>query len=880
MSDWFLDWPTAYQYDATLCGGKGWNLARLHHYGFPIPAGGVLTSHAYRRIIASPGIEALIENIGAFPADQLLSDGATRILSTLRSAILSASLPDEFTSSLSEFLDQHDLHNRPAAIRSSATLEDGGGASFAGIHDSFLNVHEQVDIERAILACCASLWSARALSYRRRMGIADNDVVMMVVITEMVRAEAAGVAFSCNPVSGVLEEIVINANFGLGESVVSGSAEPDHYRLDRYHNTVIGTEIGCKQKMTVAKEGGGTVLVDTPNPHRQCLAEAQLQQLARLCDRVFHTLGNCEQHQDIEWVFDGTSFILTQARPVTAIPKIACPELANQKEIWSNGNFRDAIPMVQSRLCAEISEHHINHILRVSFDGFGYALKPGLRFAHQFQGRFYCNASLMQWLYFDAVGFPPEKTNLNMGGHQHPLHIDDANRDSLRNKIIRFWRALRFLKALNHYKKNIRALVAEVTAVAEHYRQVDFGAQSDVQLITTLNTLFDHLEKFDRPFIMLTASSGAIATLIQVLEKYAGERAIGLANALLAGSAGITSADHGYQLAELAQLARTDEAARCFLEGDYSPETWATALPESSPFKQAFQSYLDQYGHRAVYEIDLSNPRWREDPGYLLQCIKHNLASASVATLKTNQLRTAEQAWRTVANEIPWHTRPVVKKMVKYAAQGAANKELAKSTYVRLFEPIRLVILEIGGRLAQRQCIATRDDIFHCARAEIIAILNGEWDGAALKELVAGRKALKAEQEQLPPPDIIIDDHPHHAAIPSSAEGHALKGIGVAAGIAKGRARLITSPLEGQRLKPGDVLVAPSTDPAWTPLFLNASAIVMETGGHLSHGAIVAREYGIPAVVNIAGVMGAVHEGDTLEVDGNQGRVTIVESTS
>ncbi|MDX1252122.1 MAG: pyruvate, phosphate dikinase [Gammaproteobacteria bacterium] len=880
MTLWLVDWPAAYSSGSAWCGGKGWNLARLRHCGFSVPSGGVLTSALYRQVMACPGTEALSKKVRAIPADDLLSDTAADALNALRNAILAASLPDDFKSSLGEFLARYDLRQRPAAVRSSATLEDGATASFAGIHESFLNVQGQTGIEHAILACYASLWSARAISYRRRMGIADSDIAMAVVITRMVNAEAAGVAFSCNPVSGVLDEIVINANFGFGESVVSGGVEPDHCRVDRFHNTVIDTEIGRKHKMTVAREGGGTVLVDTPDPYRQCLTEAQLQKLARLCDRVFHALGNGEQHQDIEWVFDGASFILTQARPVTAIPRVTCPELVDQKEIWSNGNFRDAVPMVQSRLCAGIIEHYINHILRVNFDGFGYALKPGLRFGRQFQGRFYCNVSLMQWLYFDAVGFAPEKTNQSLGGHQHLIHIDAANSSRVRNKFLRLWRSLRFMKALNHYKKNAQTVVAEATAFAEHYRKIDFGVQSDVELIATFNILCDRLEKFDRPFIMLTAASGAIVALIQVLEKYTGERAMGLANALLAGRANLTSADHGYRLIELAQLARSDAAAMRFLEGDDSPETWDTALPEASPFRCAFQSYLDHYGHRAVYEMDLSNPRWREDPGYLLDCIKHNLASASVATLKATQIQTAEHAWQTVSEEIPWHTRPVIKKMVKDAAQGAASKELAKSTYVRFFEPIRWVILEMGNRLALRGCIAARDDIFHCAMAEIAAVLNGEWDGAALKELVAERKTLKAEQERLSPPDVIIDDQPQQAAIPSRTKGHALTGIGVAAGIATGRTRLITSPLEGQRLKSGDVLVAPSTDPAWTPLFLNAAAIVMETGGHLSHGAIVAREYGIPAVVNIAGVMGVVSEEDMLEVDGNQGVVRILEPMS
>jgi pyruvate,water dikinase len=412
MTGQLYNWPQANLSTAEKCGGKGWNLARLHHYGFQIPRGGVVSSELYRGIIEAPTIQPLIKLIVQLPTPVLMT-GSHALLLQLHDAFVSATLPEMFKPALSAFLAQQKLEVSAVSVRSSVNQEDGESASFAGIHDSFLNVRGREEIESAILKCFASLWSLRALAYRRKMRINDRDVVAAVVINEMVTAESAGVAFSCDPVRGRQDVITINANYGLGETVVSGGVDPDQYRLHRFHKTITDKHIGQKQKFCQAKTTGGTQWLNTPAPDTACLSDTQIKHLAGLCDRVFHTLGQGEKHQDIEWAFDGRQFILLQARPVTAMKKVVCAEISDQPEIWSNGNFRDAVPMVTSRLLAEFGDHHINAILHRNFDGF-YSLDPALRFARLFEGRFYCNVSLMQWLWFDSVGFPPRANE-----HQH-----------------------------------------------------------------------------------------------------------------------------------------------------------------------------------------------------------------------------------------------------------------------------------------------------------------------------------------------------------------------------------------------------------------------------------------------------------------------------
>ena len=284
--------------------------------------------------------------------------------------------------------------DKPMAVRSSATAEDTSGASFAGIHESFLNVRGLDNILSAIKGCYASLWTPRAVAYRRKMNIRDNEVIPAVVIMEMVDAVAAGVGFSCDPRTGREDVVLISANFGLGESVVSGVVEPDEYRLD-YWCEITEKRIGRKEGKTIAGITGGTEFVEfAESSVSQVLIGENIRKLGLLILRVFDALGCGEEHQDIEWVFDGKDFTLVQARPVTALPRYTLAGIKNQPDIWSNANFRDAVPMVQSTLNWSLMKLSLNIMITAPFKAIGYQIPPGLRHVRLYQGRAYLNASI------------------------------------------------------------------------------------------------------------------------------------------------------------------------------------------------------------------------------------------------------------------------------------------------------------------------------------------------------------------------------------------------------------------------------------------------------------------------------------------------------
>ncbi len=871
----FFSWPEAFQAGVEAVGGKGWNLGRLERYGFKIPPGGVLTSRAYQDFIEVNNLREATEDISQ--SVSISNIGEKEIeekLFLIREKIKAARISSHIQEELISKLKNTGLLDKPLAVRSSATAEDASGASFAGIHESYLNVSGQDNLLSAIKECYASLWTPRAVAYRRKMGVKDNEVLQAVVLMELVEAAAAGVAFTCDPRTGREDMVLISANFGLGESLVSGAVDPDEYLFD-YNFKLADKKIGRKEGMTVPGKNGGTEFIKEGKPSGQVLPDDNIQELGMLVLRVFEALGNAEQHQDIEWAFDGEDFFLVQSRPVTALPVYSFPELKGQQEFWSNANFRDAVPMVQSTLNWSTMKGGLNLTLKIPLMLYDYRLPAGLQLIKLFQGRAYLNLSKYQWAFYDALGLMPGKINEMLGGHQPEIVIKEKKPYAGVKGLKRLMRILRAILVSSKIAKRAEDSFNRFEGFVNALLAKDFTAFSEKEFIDLSYEIRETNAVFYSTFMVLAGrESQTRAMLVNKLEKNFKSEGAALANALMAGGGEITSAQHGYRLVELAEIVRNDTKALEFFSSEpFKPLLWEKELPEESPFKKSFRDYLKKYGHRGVYELDIINPRWREDPSYLLNVIRSAIATSDLPKLKESQREKADRAWQEINRKVSLFRRKYIRYLLKQALRGAEFREMAKSVIVKMMEPGRVLSQEIGRRLAERGIIEEQSDIYHCAWVEIASILNGYWDGRGLKTLVADRKERRKEMEALLPPDLIIGDMPKFAEPQTYMPGRPLAGMGVSAGKASGPARLIMHPDEGEKLLAGDVLVAPSTDPGWTPLFLRASAIVMETGGFSSHGAIVAREYGIPAVVNIPGVMKMIKNSQLITVDGDQGKI-------
>jgi len=878
--NFFIMWDQAFESGAPLVGGKGWNLARLSRFGFNIPPGGVLSSDAYIEFIDYNGLVDDIADLSSSITAANLGDYNNE-LSQLKEKIRSGLIPHTIINEISAALHNLGLADRAIAVRSSASAEDSATASFAGIHESFLNVHGMENILAAIKGCYASLWSPRAVAYRRRMKLDDNEVLPAVVLLEMVEAQAAGVGFTCDPQTGRRDLLVINANFGLGESVVNGTVEPDSYYLDNQPwSTVPGLleqNTGSKKGFTQSAANGGTQFIYSDKlSSRPVLSDEEIERLGLLLMRVFESLGECEEQQDVEWAYDGQNFFLLQARPVTALPEYTFTALKNKPTIWTNGNYRDAVPMVISPLQRRLLKNSIDTIQYAQFPANGYQMPEGFEFSRFFNGRLYCNISALQWAYYDCLGALSDGFNDFWGGHQPQIEIDDP--DPFAGEVGRE-RQNRIMGMMNHVMEaaiDAPRIFAEVSRSAKALTSTGFAHLPDSEFANIYTELGDIIRTYCEKFTYLAGvGSMPIMSLLQKLYEYFGSRATEVLNGLMVGSqAGITSADHGYRLLELAEMARGDEGAVLYLTaGTFDPILWEKELPESSPFKQAFRTFIEEYGHRGVYELDIINPRWKDDLTYLLGIIKDTMDTARPGDLKVQQKVQFERAWQEVLEAVPPDVQEEIRQGIKEAQEGAAVREMTKSVLAMAIEPYRLMAQELGKRFCRQGLIDQPDDVFFCSWSDLFSILHKEWNGDGLKALVEFRKLRHKQKEALSAPDIICGDKPIFSESVGQNSGDCLQGVAAATGQASGIARLIAHPSEGNRLQPGEILVAPSTDPAWTPLFLKAGAIVMETGGFLSHGSIVAREYGIPAVVNVAGAMRIIQDGQEIIVDGNAGTV-------
>lgn len=855
-------------------GGKGWQLGLLARYGLPVPDGFVIPASICRSVLNAAGVYARIAHAVDVQED---------VLARCRADIAACSLPDEFTAQLRSELKRRGWTDIALAVRSSATTEDSEKASFAGIHLSRLNVRGIDALTTAIRDVWASLWTPQAAAYRARFNIAAGEAAMAVVVMPLLPAVAAGIAFSCDPRSGRDDQIILHAHWGLGESLVSGEADGDEYRLQEdvldTRLTLVERSMGGKARRTVLRPDGGTQTADTSFGERvqQVLTDEQAVELGELVRDAAFALDFARPFYDVEWVWDGNRFWIVQARPVTVMARNTYAAIANQPTIWSNGNTRDVAPLPQSALDWSMSRRLVNMILEQSRLYAGYPLLPGAQRVALFNGRLYLNLSLMMWEAWDGFGVTPKVISRMVGGYQPEIVVPPAR---LRDRLRRLPRLIQYVIKVLPIRRKAERLADGLRALARAWEQESL--QDETQACHDLLFSRIRIVVSQRELGLLQGSGGAsLSMLIEKLERYVPGQSYMLIASLLAGGKRSVTAQQSYELAALAELASSDPALCTWLSSaDRDDEAWRT-LPDAHPFRRRFMEFLQKYGHRGVYESYLRHPRWRDAPGYLLDSIT-GLIGVNMTPMHIRQQQARDNAWRTIRAALPWHARIGMKTMLANANHECNQRELARSTFTRLSAACRPLLLHIGSRMVAHGPLLQAEHIFELTLNEIGLALHGRIPAAGIAARVADRLALRAYWENNHAPDVIYEGASQEATVESEqvgVESGSWHGVAVGTGIARGIARVIRHPDEGKRLAQGEILVAPSTDPAWTPLFLKAGGLVMETGGYLSHGAIVAREFAVPAVVNVPGILDKVRDGDLLEVDGGTGRVTLLRET-
>jgi phosphohistidine swiveling domain-containing protein len=883
-----LDAPEA---TPELVGGKGASLARMAAAGLPVPSGFHVTTTAYRRFVTANGLQEVITTAAsAANADNpaALEEASARIMGCFVDGIM----PDEIAAAIRQAYAKLGRDKLAVAVRSSATAEDLPGMSFAGQQETYLNMRGEAMVLEAVKRCWASLWTARAIGYRAHHGLAPEDVSLAVVVQELVPADAAGILFTANPLTGARDQVMMNAAWGLGEAIVGGQVTPDMVIVDKASGTIISQEITEKDVMTVrTPEGTQEEPVPVDERTKAVLTSEQAAELARIGVQIEQLYG---QPMDIEWAMrDGRVFVV-QARPITALPEPVTSAATNiewttpkPKGSYWRSSVIELLPDPLSPLFATLGLPAWNRAMTVFVEELwpearaiisdttlitinGYAYYDfSLTLARSIQSiRFI----LMIPSLFSSMPRLLGSAQRRWGQEAHPKYAEVVNR----------WEATDLHEATaTQLLDGAREIV---TAAAEHYLTIQSGILPAAYISEMLFTIaYNRLMKRRNDPPALTFLLGYDSVPIQVekslydLAQWAREQP-GLAATLLHMSNDqFAAATHSPQSPQTAsqttQVEGVDEAV------------W-------SEFRKRFAAHLARFGH-TIYDLDFAKAVPADDPTSLLETLKFFLSGEAPDPRARQQAAAAarEQATQMMLARLDRAGGPhlrLVRRLVRWAQRFAPLREDALADVGLGWPVLRRMLREIGRRLVLVHVIDTADDIFWLKEDEVQAaaraIDNGQPAEDYRADVVKRRTTWERERKVTPPVTLPLKDGARFLGIDLSnvvpartgqQAGDVIKGIGASPGRITGPARVITGPDEFDRMRRGDILVAKITTPAWTPLFALAAGVVTDVGGPLSHSSIVAREYHIPAVLGTGVATERIRSGQRVTVDGDAGTVKL-----
>lgn len=818
--------------DPQVVGGKGAGLCRLLRLGFRVPPGFCLTTEAYRTCLRE------------------------------RALVLPQPLLDEITQALDRAGLERDVL---LAVRSSATDEDASRASGAGVYRTHLSV-TRAGLGRAVASCWASLGSAAAGAYREQTG-ATGAPGMAVVIQPLLAPRAAGVAFSRHPVTADPGQVAIDAVLGLAEPLVSGQATPDHYVV---RMNAAGDALGLVERRIVPKAmaalgtatGVGFRSLSPSERQGAVLSEAEACELAALVKQVEQKLGFAA---DVEWARDGTGWWLLQARPIAARP-------VKGRVVWSRANFKETMPDLPSPLGLSFLDRFMDANIIQHYRDMGCRIPAGWSSVRIFHGRPYINVTLFQ-SFMTQLGGDPSAITEQMGGLALPPFEGERR--------LPWWRLLRagllMTSRMRDAERKAPAWFATLKALAGEAGRPPAGA-APAALVATLTRLGEQLHRGDLTLPIVGGVSQGQSLLTWLLKRRLGPDWRRWLNQALRGVGTIISAKQIWWLAELAEQAAREPAARAFLTASpWTADGWRERLADTA-FLGHFDAYLQAYGHRAIGESDPASPRFAEMPGYLLGVLREHLLAPTEArrpqapTLRQEQEAARAEALQHIRRAFGWrwHERTLFERTYERLCRFLALREANRHHQMYFTAAVRRIERELGGLLAAAGLLAAPDDIFFLTAGEVLSLAanpSGDW-----RDVVAGRKREREDHQSVAAADTVIDGGIELPPIRREG-GRILTGMAISAGSVRGPVRLVLAAADVRKVRKGDIIVTPVIDPGLAPVLGLAGGLVAEMGGTLSHGAIIAREFGLPAVANVAGATRILKDGELIAVDASRGEV-------
>jgi phosphohistidine swiveling domain-containing protein len=853
---------------ATLAavGGKGASLARLSAAGLPVPGGFHVTTAAYRRFVdenaLQPDILAALKT--ADVARPATLEAASRAIQELFGR---ATMSQDIAQAIAGAYAALPGEAPAVAVRSSATAEDLPDLSFAGQQETFLNVRGSAAVQAAVQRCWASLWTARAIGYRLQHGIDQDAVSLAVVVQALIPAEAAGVLFTANPLTGWREQAMLTAAWGLGEAIVGGLVTPDTLVVDKATGRVLTRETGDKQVMTVRMEGG-TQEQPVPEPLRQApvLDDRAAAELVRLGVQIEQLYA---MPMDIEWTWAEGKFAIVQARPVTALPEPEMPvptewKRPDPKGQYMRGSIIELMPGPLSPLFSTLGGAIIDANTR----------------------RLFAEIS--------GVDDYPEGMFTTINDYAY-LKIKTTLWMVVRTALV----TPRLLRTgEQRWRENARPRYA---AAVERWQAKSLSSLTAGEILAGVREIFDaaiYLYTILQSGVLGAAMSSE-AMFTRIYDKLIKRASDPPAVTFLLGfdSAPILAEKSLYDLAEwcrahtgLAAFISSTPTRQLAMQVESGKVPSAVDAASWDEWQDRFRAHLQEHGH-ALYDLDFAKPTPADDPTPLLDMIKLYVAGQGQNPYARQRALAdrRQQATQAMLEELKWLRLKLFRKLVTPAQKWAPVREDCLSDVGLGYPLLRRMLHELGRRFAQAGVVEQVDDIFWLYQNEVeqtATALDKHDPVERFAERIHQRKATwRAEARVTPPPGLpigkkilgVFDMEKVGPARTSGQTGDTIKGAGTSPGRITAPARVLCGPEDFDQMKPGEILVAAITTPAWTPLFAMASAVVTDIGGPLSHGSIVAREYGIPAVLGTGVATKRIRSGQLITVDGSAGAVTLTK---
>lgn len=837
-----------------VAGGKGANLGELIQQGFPVPPGFVVTAEAYREHVKDWDLANQTPGHTHRQIRQQIID--QQIDSNLEADLqqhhrqLSQTIPREFV----------------YAVRSSATAEDLGDASFAGQHDTYYYVTSD-QIPEMVKKCWASLWSDSACSYKESQGIAHHAVDMAVVIQLMVESEISGITFTANPMNGNTDEILTEASWGMGAAIVDGRVSPDQYTFSRAREAVTSKRIADKKFMvptTLTQDQIRLIAVPALLRRKETLSQNQVSTLIDWAKKSEAYFG---QPQDLEWAFSGDEFYILQSRPITTLSQTI-----------------DEIPSGEYVLFKPLAENFTDPLLPLSQDIF-LRLFPMMKII---RGRVYMNIAHVRPL----IPFKMDSQQI-----AQLAYLSDTSQQP-RLSFLRLIR-LGFILFVNYLLMGVfyyRTARLPDDFMDSFRKLVDQTVDDEaIDAPGAMERLFfgpRFFEPAGNMVLLVNLSAPRYVVLLgllsRLLKHWLPDLRDDAASYLTSGTEGVLSTDMGRRIWRLAQQARSSPGVVEIVQQNEPRE--ALQLLRNKTGADNFMLQLDQFlaihGHRTLKEFELNSVRWEEDPTPIIAMIRNYLQSDAdparteqqveqqryqftqeIRKLLSNKFLESSFGWR-------WKIIESLRQSAKYYIRLREN---SRFFHIMGFYAVRKKILKIETALLERGVLKCKDDIYYLEWAEIQALQIGTLAWLDVEDRIRERRMNFIRLSKKTPPKtfgVLLDDASNE---PDKGEPHQIRGQGASPGECEGIARVIMDPGIDATVSPGEILIAPYTDPAWTPLFLTASAAVVEVGSYLSHAGTIAREYGLPCVVDAENCTERIKTGDYIRVNGSNGTVQLLD---